>query len=224
MTDPDDDAPRDKSRETAEGRAPRARVETALVGIVVRRKRGATRWAAWVWSVPTLLMGAGPATGKVLSEDPQTGAQDVHAATLELELHRADVEGYQVALDMTPPSFFVVLRRGAEDDDADVAAPIPFRITASAHEAQDFCDGDDEIVEAVAAPPALVAWVADFVEYHWKGEPFKKRRRDRYQEPRQDGVGDARVRQTADVYRAPAALKPKRTRSNGGLNGAGDGA
>ena len=181
------------------------------VGVVLRRTKGATRWARWNWSVAALLPGApdpGP-EGRVLAENAETGLLEIHAATTPLELHRAEVEAYRVSLAMTPPSLFVVLRPG-ENADID-APPVVHLITASAYEAQDYGDGDEETVEAVPAPEALIGWIDGFVEAPWKDEVFYKRKRDRYAPEKQDGKRDARVRQTADVYRAPAALKPNRS-------------
>lgn len=192
------------------------------VGVVLRRTRGATRWAAWNWSVATLLPGAASpgAHWRVLSEDPDTGLMELHAATPTLELHRAEVEGYRVSLTMTPPSVFVVLRPCADPNTGE--PPLVHLITASAYEAQDYGDGDEEIVEAAPAPELLREWIDGFVDAHWRDQEFKKRKRDRYEQAKQDGKGDPRVRQTADVYRAPAALKPKNDKgSRGGGTGSG---
>ena len=185
------------------------------VGVVLRRTRGATRWAAWNWSVAALLPGAaapGP-EGRVLAEDSVTGLLEIHIATPTLELHRAEVEGYRVSLAMTPPSVFVVLRPEADPNSGE--PPSVHLITASAYEAQDYGDGDEEIVEATPAPELLRDWIDGFVGAHWRDTEFKKRKRDRYEPAKQDGKGDPRVRQTADVYRAPAALKPSRRDADG---------
>lgn len=191
----------------------REREETLAIGVVLRRDPGVTRWAKWRWSVVSVLPGAAPTEGRILSEDDATGAREIHAATLELNLHRAEVEGYRVSLSMTPPSVFVILRTADNPDSGE--PPTVHMVTASAYEAQDYTDGDEEIVEAVAAPPALTQWIAEFIEAHWKDEEFKKRRRDRYEPEVQDGKGDARVRQIADVYRAPGQLKPRRDGESG---------
>jgi hypothetical protein len=53
-------------------------------------------------------------------------------------------------------------------------------------------------------PPGLVAWVRDFVEQHHVEEEFVKRKRDRKRvDLVEDGVGDVRIQQDTDVYRAP---------------------
>ena len=174
------------------------------VGIVLRCEPGATRWAATAWRAVGLLPGAAPVDartgGRVLRRDGETA--EIHAATLTLSLWRTDAEAYRVALSARVPSLFVVSRRGARPADP----PRPALVTASPYEAQDYADSGEEIVEPVAMTPGLAAWIRDYCDEHHETEVFHKRRRDR--EPVdlvQDGVGDPRVRQPADVYRAPGA-------------------
>jgi len=176
------------------------------VGVVVRRQPGVTAWAKWVWRPVAVLPGAAPAEWKLLREE-EGGAAEFHAATVNLTLHRAVVEGYKVSLSMVPPSVFVVLRR---DERPEAGFPWFVQdVTASAYEAQDYLDPAEDIVEAVPMPPVLETWVRGFTDAHFREEPFVKRKRDRKRtDLREDGVGDARVRQAADVYRAPATLKP----------------
>ncbi|UOM35270.1 DUF3305 domain-containing protein [Acuticoccus sp. I52.16.1] len=173
------------------------------VGVVVRRTPGRTRWAKWIYRPVALIPGAPPADWRLMRE--ADGIAEYHAATLSLELHRADVEGYRVSLAMTPPSAFVVMRpSGPRLDDP----PHLFAITASAYEAQDHTDSAEQQVEAVPLPDGLAAFVEAFVEAHFADEPFVKRRRDKARvDLVEDGVGDRRIRQLADVYRAPGQQK-----------------
>ena len=177
------------------------------MGVVIQRRRGATRWAKWSWKATAVLPGAGPANWQLLSENDQTA--EFHATTVELELHRSEVEGYRVSLTMNSSSIFVVLRQSDDresEQDYEVHA-----VTASAYEAQDYLDSGEEIVEPVPMPPGLIAWIRDFADTHFVEEPFVKRKRDKKRvDLKQDGIGDSRVRQEADVYRAPNALKPRR--------------
>lgn len=187
---------------------PDAREISMPVGVVVRRTPGISRWARWSWRVIGVLPGAAPADWDVMRE--QDGVTEYHAATLPMTLHRKETEAYRVALSMEPPSVYVVMR--PTEDDGDTREFKVFLVTASPFEAQDYLDSGEEMVEQVPAPPGLVAWMREFVEQHHVEEPFKKRRRDRVDtELTEDGRGDARVRQTADVFRAPGALKPKGT-------------
>ena len=176
------------------------------VGVVIRRQPGVTRWAKWVWRPVAVLPGAGPARWKELRRDGE--AVEYHAATVTLELHRADAEAYLVSLAMRPATVFVVLR-----SDTDATGKFPWQVhavTASAFEAQDYQEGGDEIVEPLPMPPALLAFVEDFAQAHFKDEVFIKRRRDRQRvDLKDDGIGDSRIRQAADIYRAPGQTKPK---------------
>lgn len=175
------------------------------VGVVVRRQPGVTRWAKWVWRPVAVLPGAGPAHWRELRREGE--AVEYHAATATLELWRTDAEAYLVSLAMKPPSVFVVLRKAPEQ-----GVEFPWRVhavTASAYESQDYQDSGADIVQPVAMPPGLVAWVEAFATAHMKDEAFVKRRRDKTRvDLVDDGIGDARIRQTADVFRAPGQLKP----------------
>ena len=185
---------------------PDSSTATMPVGIVLRRTPGVTRWAAWHWRPVAVLPGAGEAEWRILREED--GATEFHAATLTLELHRKETEAYRVSMAMQIPSVHVILRPAEES--AEPYEVVPFAVTASAYAAQDYLDSGEEIVEAVPAPPGLVAWIRQFIDLHHREEAFKKRRRDRvHTDLSEDGKGDPRIRQTADVYRAPGALKPR---------------
>lgn len=176
------------------------------LGIVIRRQPGVTRWAKWVWRAVAVLPGAGQESWKEMRREGET--IEYHAATVDLELHRADAEAYMVSLSMQPPTIFVILRR--DEDEASPHEYVVHSATASAYEAQDYQDSGEEIVEPVPMPPGLVAWVRSFTDAHFEEEEFKKRKRNRhFEDLKEDGIGDSRIRQTADVYRAPSQLKPK---------------
>ena len=176
------------------------------IGVVLRKQPGVTRWAKWVWRAVAVLPGAGPADWRELRRDGE--AVEYHAATCTLEVHRADTESYLVALSNDPPCVYVILR-SSEDPDAAQDIEV-FMVTASAYEAQDYLDSGDDIVEAVPMPPSLIAWLSEFVGRHHKEEKFVKRRRDRVDlEKTEDGKGDARIRQAADVYRSPTGARKR---------------
>lgn len=172
-------------------------------GVVIRRSPGVTRWARWAWRATDVLPGAGPADWKVLrTEDDQTL---FHAATRTLTLYPSDTEAYAHELQTRQPSVYVILRHV----DGRPAAPLDVVIvTASPYEAQDYADSGEEIVEKVAMPAAVLNWVTAFVARHHTEEAFVKRRRDRQPvDAVQDGIGDPRISQTTDVYRAPTSRR-----------------
>lgn len=175
------------------------------VGVVMRRAPGVTAWVRWNWTVSAILPAAGPANWKLLRQEGEV--QEFHAATLPLELHRSEAEAYRQALTANPPCLYVVLR-----DSDDAAQPWEVTlVTASPFEAQDYADTGEEQVEKIEMPAGLVAWVRDFTLTHFREEAFKKRRRDKKDiGAREDGIGDARIAQLADVYRSPAQAKKER--------------
>jgi Protein of unknown function (DUF3305) len=176
------------------------------VGVVVRKQPGITRWEKWVWRAVAVLPGAGPADWRELRREGE--AVEYHAATCTLEVHRAETESYLVALSTEPPSVYVVLR-ASEDPEAAHDIEV-FAVTASAYEAQDYMDTGEDMVEAVPMPPSLIAWLSEFVGRHHREEKFVKRRRDRVDlEQAEDGKGDARIRQDADVYRSPTGARKR---------------
>ncbi|MDP4032470.1 MAG: DUF3305 domain-containing protein [Pseudorhodobacter sp.] len=174
------------------------------LGIVVRKSPGVTRWARWSWKVVTVLPGAPPADWRVLRREGEI--VEYHAATLTLDLWSTDTEAYLVGLAAKVPGVVVVLC-----ENPDPASDKPFQpalVTASPYEGQDYMDSGEGLIEMVAMPPGLVAWVRDFVAAHHVEVPFVKRKRDHERvDLVQTGKGDPRVRQVADVFRAPHAAR-----------------
>ncbi len=175
------------------------------LGVVLRRMPGVTRWAKYSWQAVAVLPGAADAQWQLLRQEG--GAREYHAATVPLELHRAEAEAYRQGLTANPPSVYVVLREDlAQDPPLEVTL-----VTASPFEAQDYADSGEDMVEKIPMPPGLIAWVQQFTDAHYVDEEFKKRRRDkRTLGETQDGIGDARIQQVADVYRAPASIRKER--------------
>ncbi|WP_339954221.1 DUF3305 domain-containing protein [Yoonia sp. 2307UL14-13] len=166
---------------------------------MIRRQPGVTKWVKHVWRVVAVLPGASKVDWHELRREGD--AIEYHATTLPLTLHRADAEAYLQSLSADQPSVYIVMQGGATRPDIT-------HVTASAFEAQDFADTGEEIVEKVPMPEGLVAWIRDFAQTHHDEEPFVKRRRDKKRiDLDQDGIGDARVRQLADVYRAPGSKR-----------------
>lgn len=167
------------------------------LGIVIRRMPGVTRWVSHVWKAVAVLPGAGAADWKEMRRDDE--AVEYHAATLPLELFRTDTEAYLHGLSAKVPAIYVVMRQSEGDRPLDVVL-----VTASPYEAQDYADTGEELVEKVPMPDGLIAWIRDYVELHHEDEVFVKRRRDKARvDLKEDGIGDARIRQVSDVYRAP---------------------
>ncbi|HUV31970.1 MAG TPA: DUF3305 domain-containing protein [Devosiaceae bacterium] len=182
------------------------RMASMPVGVVIRKQPGVTRWAKWVWRAVAVLPGAGPANWRELRREGD--AVEYHAATCTLEVHRADAEAYLVALSAKPPMVYVVMRPSQPGDLGEEFEV--YCVTASPYEAQDCLDSGEEIVEPVPMPPSLIDWLRAFVDRHYEDEKFTKRRRNEVDiEQRDDGKGDPRVRQEADVYRSPTGQRKR---------------
>jgi len=176
------------------------------VGVIVRRSPGVTRWAKWAWRAVAIVPGGGPGRWTELRREGE--AVEFHAATVTLTLHRTETEGYLVALNATPPALYVVMRCEAN---APEGQPEILMVTASAFEAQDYTDNGEDIVEPVAMSEGLAAWIADFCARHPVEDSFvKRKRRPHLDEVIEDGKGDARIRQAADVYRSPGSIRKGR--------------
>lgn len=174
------------------------------VGVVIQRRPGVTRWQKWAYAPTALLPGAGPAHWKLLREEGDVS--EYHIGTATLTLWRTDAEAYRIGLAEPVVSAYVVLQPGQDE--------FPYKIkliTANPHEAMQYSDGGEDVVEKVPMPPALVAWVQEWTDQHFVEEPFVKRKRKRYLENKvEDGKGDPRIAQVSDVYRAPTSTRKAR--------------
>jgi hypothetical protein len=178
------------------------RTSSIPLGVVIRKSPGVTRWAKWVWMPVSVLPGAAAADWKVLREDG--ACTEYHAATVTLELHASEAEAYLNGLSAQVPSIYIVLREAETGE-------FPYDVlmaTASPYEAQYYAGGPDDIVEKVPMTEGLIGWVNDFVQTHHEEEVFVKRQRDKTRTDLvEDGIGDARIAQVSDVYRAPSRTK-----------------
>lgn len=166
----------------------------------MRRSPAKSPWLKWLWDVVAVVPGAPPADWVEMRRDGDV--TEFHVATAPLELWPSETEAYLVGLSAQVPSIGVVLR---EDDERPFDVVL---VTASPYEFQDYTDTGEEETHLVPMPDGLVALIRNFINQHHQHEAFKKRRRDRERVDRvEDGKGDARIRQMADVYRAPLKRK-----------------
>ncbi len=175
------------------------------LGVVLRKTPGVTRWAKWNWKAVAVLPGAAQESWRELRRDGDV--VEYHAATVPLELWRTDAEAYKTELSTRVPSIYVVMREPLEED---AAHPLDIVLaTASPYDAQDYADNGEDIVELVPMSEALMALIQGFVEEHHVEEKFIKRKRDKRRvDLVENGIGDARIAQATDVYRAPGS-KPE---------------
>ena len=146
------------------------------VGIVIERRDEDNRWIDHSWHVVDAIAGA-PPVDDWLELDRGERWVRYHAATLPLEIFKGETEGYKVNLSLEPPVIFVVIDTDSDDDDD--GRPIEIsHATVCPYEAQDYLDASENVVESVAMPAAVCAWLAAFVDAHHVDKPFKKRKRE----------------------------------------------
>ena len=87
---------------------------------------------------------------------------------LRLELHRDEAQGYYLNVTTDEPSIFVQWRREAEQ-------AVAVAVTLSYDEAGRWMDGG-ELVDRVPMPAEMAAWLAEYVQLHYRPEKARKRR------------------------------------------------
>ncbi len=147
------------------------------LGIVVERRDVDNPWIDHTWKPVAVIPGAGPLSPFDDWTLLRSGADwaHFHAGTLPLNLFPKETEGYKVNLSQSPPRLYVVLR--PEEEGICDHEMVPFLVTACPYEAQDYLDSGEELVEAVAMPEGVIAFIEDYVERHHVDEKFVKRKR-----------------------------------------------
>jgi len=150
--------------------APHARI---AVGLVVERRKAASRWIDFTWRPVTILAGqpdAAPWT--MLSSAVDTTS--FYAGTAEVALYRSETGNYRDNLASGAPSLWVALRPTGVDPPYDIVA-----VTADPAEGESFTQAGDDIVEALPMPASVREVIEAFVVAHHVERPFFKRKRDR---------------------------------------------
>ncbi|MEM8555131.1 MAG: DUF3305 domain-containing protein [Pseudomonadota bacterium] len=145
---------------------------TIPLGVIVERRASRSRWISETWRpVGVMLMGLTPVKPwTVLLADE--GMTRYHAGVCDLVLHRKETEALRLNLMLEVPEIYVTLQEGSGEWPWE-----PAGVTASSFDAQDWEDPGDQIIERVAMPEAVAAFVQAFVEVHHVEETFKKRKR-----------------------------------------------
>jgi len=172
--------------------------ESLPLGVVVERRKVDTPWRDHSWRPVAVFAGAPPRDPKGDWAELRSGDDwaHFHAGTLPLELFRRETEGYRLNLSQEPPRLFVVMRSGEDADSRHEV--VPFLVTACPYEAQDYLDSGEELVEAVAMPPDVVAFVQAYIGAHHVDEPFHKRKRKPHGEARDSFSRRPKVERSGD--------------------------
>jgi hypothetical protein len=140
-----------------------------MVGVVVERRPGVTRWAETLWRPVAVLAGL-PDAAAGASLGHHGPAEHLYAGPWEMELHRTDTATYRDNLATGAPRIWVCARLAG-------AALSIVGVTADPAEGESFTEAGDDIVESVPMPAEIAAFVAAFVAEHHVERPFLKRKR-----------------------------------------------
>lgn len=151
-----------------------SRTVSIPVAVAVERKAIDNPWQDHLWRPVSVLPGAPPARAW---KELRRGEGWTHflAPPMPLALNPRDAIGYKHNLEGPRPSLYVVLRR-APGEEPPVRVHL---VTASPYEAGAYTESGEEIVEPVAMPEAVAAWIGDYVAKNYVEETFYKRQRDK---------------------------------------------
>ena len=177
------------------------------VRVILKRKVSKNRWVKYNWSVLDVLPGSGNNDSSIrpLLDESQGQEYDLFKVETEIDLHRAESEAYVENLGSTDPSIYVVLSPDAPDDDPTKYGITLDSVCLSPYRIQDYEDIGEDIIEKFRLDGPIAYFLEDFVKNHFKYEKFIKRKRDKKDKTDLvvEGKGDSRIRQKADVFRAP---------------------
>ena len=147
---------------------------TRTLAVIVQRRITGNRWQSVVWEPWAVLESDEPAGEPRLLVNQPDAAQWLHPG-FELVIHRDEAEGYYLNVSSGSPRIFVLWRMDEADESAgqDGARAVPLRVTASYDEGGRWLDGGNS-VDSVTMPPAIFAWVGEYVEKNYRPEPKRR--------------------------------------------------
>jgi len=148
-----------------------------------------------------------------LRQPSDDGSGDLlFTAEASLDLHRAEAEAYAENLASSEPAIYAVLRHNEDEDDSgdeDIDIHLA-EISLSPYNIQDYEDCGEDQVEKLPLQGPIAEFVKQFVEIHFKPEPFIKRKRDKARVDRdQLGGADPRLRRDGDMFQVPSDRKKR---------------
>ena len=203
--------------------SPHSRHVLYAVRLIVERQSIDNQWLSHRWVIHDLVpleLSAGD--GLPPSNDAQfqrlrqpsdaDSGDALFTAEALLDLHRAEAEAYAENLASSEPAIYAVLRHNEDedysgDDEIDIHLA---EISLSPYNVQDYEDCGEDQVEKLPLQGPIADFVREFVEIHFKPEPFIKRKRDKARLDRdQLGGADPRLRRDGDMFQVPSDRKKR---------------
>ncbi|MDO8606594.1 MAG: molybdenum cofactor guanylyltransferase MobA [Phaeospirillum sp.] len=148
-----------------------ARTEVALI---LERRDSATTWVKESWRPLEVIAEPPPSPEPWVMLRQGEGFEHYLVSGVPVELHRSDLASYRYNLGGVDPRLYVVLRR--QDDPTRPVGVV--LATAAPDQAQAMSESGEDVVDGLAMPEALRAWVEMFCACHPADEPMRKRKRD----------------------------------------------
>ena len=202
--------------------SPDSRHVLYAVRLIVERQSIDNQWQSHRWVIHDLVpleLSAGD--GLPPSNDAQfqrlrqpsdaDSGDALFTAEALLDLHRAEAEAYAENLASSEPAIYAVLRHNEDedysgDDEIDIHLA---EISLSPYNVQDYEDCGEDQVEKLPLQGPIADFVREFVEIHFKPEPFIKRKRDKARNRDQLGGADPRLRRSGDMFQVPSDRKKR---------------
>jgi hypothetical protein len=143
------------------------------IAVVMQRRPVKSRWADSMWEPHGVL--ADPGGNARLLREADGVTQWLHPG-LQLVLHKDELEGYYMNVSAPEPRVFILWRMDGEN-------ALPVEVTVSSDEAARWLDGGHS-VDGVAIPPAIFAWVGEYVENNYRPQPQKRIKPRSFQHPK----------------------------------------
>jgi len=147
--------------------------EALQVGIVVERRKLASRWADHAWRPAALLPGV-PAVPPWTVLAQSGAAVQYYAGACELRFFSSETGSYRDNLISGRPCLWIALYESGAHPGIAVHA-----VTADPAEGEAMTEPGDRIVDVVPMPEEIRDRLAAFVAAHHVERPFVKRKRDR---------------------------------------------
>ncbi len=154
------------------------------VGVVIERRKAASRWIEFTWH-PTGVLPGRPDAAPWSALSNNAAAATYYVGPSEIELYRTDTGSYRDNLAAELPSLWIVLRPTGDEPPFELQT-----VTADPAEGESYTQAGNDLVGAVPMPSAIRQVVAEFVARHHVEQSFHKRKRERAD--RQAPVGTGR--------------------------------
>jgi Protein of unknown function (DUF3305) len=143
------------------------------VGVVVERRKAASRWIDFTWR-PAMVLPGQPEAAPWTVLATAAEAVSFYVGAIEIGLYRTETGRYRDNLASGAPSLWVALRPTGGEPPYDLLA-----VTADPSEGESFTQAGDDLVGVVPMPAPVQQILEAFVNEHHVEQVFHKRERDR---------------------------------------------